>query len=120
MFELISPHVGRVVVLGLVIACVSAPLYAAQRFNGVWIVKQNNEQCKWTPPPYQIRIVNGRIIGLSGTVSPSGEIRWSNINKEGNHATLTGQLRGSSGSGRVFVMTQGTPCQGTFTMTRRR
>src|SRR5262245_54083393 len=118
MFNLIASRLGCVLAVGAVVAFASGQLHAAQRFDGVWIVKQNNEQCRWTPPPYQIRIANGGLAGLSGTVSPSGEIRWSVINKDGNTAVLTGRLRGDTGSGHLMVIS--THCQGTFTMRRRR
>jgi hypothetical protein len=105
-------------VLGALLGAVSTPADAARRFDGVWTVRQNNELCRWTPPPYQIRIENGRVVGLSGNVSPSGEIRWSLVNKEGNLAVLTGRLRGNSGTGHVVVVS--THCQGTFSMRRQR
>src|SRR5262245_30204293 len=118
MFKLIVSRLGGVLTLSCLLVFASGRLDAAQRFDGVWIVKQNNEQCRWTPPPYQVRIANGRVVGLSGTVSASGEIRWSVINKDGNTAVFTGRLRGDTGSGRLMVIS--THCQGTFTMRRRR
>jgi hypothetical protein len=113
----------RVLVPATSFVCVSGVVYADQRFDGVWTVDQvNGPGCTWTPPPYPIRITNGRVsvISGSGSVSPSGEIRWSVTNKEGNMGVHTGQLRGRSGSGNLVVVAKGSTCQGTFTMQRRR
>jgi len=41
----------------------------------------------FTPPPYPIQIVNGALVGISGAVSPSGQISGSGTNRLGNRSS---------------------------------
>jgi len=109
----------NVLTSAVLLACVSAPAAADRRWDGVWVLKWESRQgCRWDPPPIRIRIANGVVTGISGSVSPSGELRWSVVNKDGNTSVSTAQLRGDSGRGNTIIV--GTTCLPTFTLHRRR
>jgi len=90
-------HFGGTLASFALVASQSASVHAAGPFDGVWIIRQDNlQRCAFTPPPDPIRIINGALVGLDGTVSPSGKIGWSGTSKLGNRFLFSGRLRRTS------------------------
>ncbi len=91
---------------------------SASRFDGSWTITTTRlGGCKYPGSTFVLRFKGGAITGRhSGTVSPSGAVRWSGIAVTvGVPISYMGRVNGSSGSG-TYRNTNG--CHGTFTARR--
>jgi hypothetical protein len=121
---------ARLSLMGLfaIAAALAAPASpaAAQagQFDGVWRVTHSSATCRDKSGRFRLIVANGRIRGrvragtISGTVSPSGDVRWSSpAALDAAPVLWEGRFRGNTGLG-TYVRQDG-KCGGSFRARRR-
>jgi len=107
----------------LLVLPASTALSQAGQFDGTWRITQQGDTCMIKRGGYTFTVANGAIRGrmtagsISGTVSASGEARWTHpAVADGKPVNWSGTFRGSTGSGS-YARADG-KCAGTFTAKR--
>jgi hypothetical protein len=100
-------------IIAIIGGCLTVPASANAQtpYDGTWNVTTQTRAGSCEPTAhYAITVVGGKVSGLadvSGSVSRSGNVR---VSMGGTYAS--GQLEGSSGSGKWNAASGGVPCSG--------
>jgi hypothetical protein len=117
-----TARLALIVCAALAWAALSAPTASAQvrQFDGLWRVRQTSASCMIKSGGFVLRIVNGTVRGrgIAGTISASGDVRWSSAAEhDGAPVIWEGRFRGRTGRG-TYERSDG-KCRGSFTAQRR-